>query len=96
MHVSPASTSAAQPLQRLAREAFEAGTSSSATSSPGSRSSDSVSLSGAASAQRYVDQLADLEPRADLVDRVQQQIQDGTYITDDKLNAAFEALLGDL
>ena len=94
MNVSPSNTPAVSPLHRMAREAF--GLNTSQAGNAGARGSDSVSLSGAASTQKYVDQLADLEPRAGLVADVQAQIQAGTYVTDEKLNAALESLLGDL
>lgn len=58
------------------------------------RSGDKVELSRAA---LYISQLVSRnEIREDLVDRVKQQIADGTYETPQKLDAALEELLSDL
>jgi len=58
------------------------------------RPSDRVELSERA---RFLNKLASLPPtRRELVDRVQQEIADGTYETSDKLDQAISGLLDDL
>jgi flagellar biosynthesis anti-sigma factor FlgM len=63
-----------------------------------SRPDDTVELSGAAqTAQSLLAKLREgTDLRHDLIDRVRQEIADGTYVTDDKVNASTDNLLNDL
>jgi negative regulator of flagellin synthesis FlgM len=58
-----------------------------------SRAADRVDISGHA---RLLNRLAALPIRQDLVDRVRQQIADGTYESEEKLEQAIAALAEDL
>jgi len=65
-----------------------------ATPSPVSRGSDKLELSGTS---RILAKLNDLpEVRLDLVGRIRAEIAEGTYETDDKIDAAVEGLAQDL
>ncbi len=58
------------------------------------RTADKVELSRAA---QFLSRLVGDNPvRQDLVDRVKQQIADGTYLTSDKMDAALDELMTDL
>ncbi|MHA7814467.1 MAG: flagellar biosynthesis anti-sigma factor FlgM [Phycisphaerales bacterium] len=60
----------------------------------GARSSDRVELSRVA---QYLSQLqAEPEERTDLINRVREEIQAGTYLSDDKLEQAADQLLDDI
>lgn len=64
------------------------------TAAAANRPADSVELSQAA---RYLSQLSENAPvREDLVARIRAQIANGTYETDDKINAALDAMTDDL
>lgn len=60
----------------------------------GARPNDRVELSGVA---KYLSQLQ-TEPalRTDLIQSVREKIENGTYLTDDKLSAAADELLDDI
>ncbi len=60
----------------------------------GARTSDRVEISRVAS---YLNQLqAEPKERTDLINRVRSEIEAGTYLADDKLDAAADELLEDL
>jgi len=60
----------------------------------GARTSDRVELSRVA---QYLSQLQnEPAPRADLINRVRDEIDSGTYLTDEKLSAAADHLLDDI
>lgn len=64
------------------------------SSEAGGRSADSVELSDTA---HFLAKLKDLpDVREDLVARVKAEIEDETYLTDDKIDGAVEGLLEDL
>ncbi|MEO1237219.1 MAG: flagellar biosynthesis anti-sigma factor FlgM [Planctomycetota bacterium] len=82
-NVSPASYSAAGRIDR-----------SGPAIAPASRGQDQLELSDAA---RVLARLADRpEVREDLVNRVRAQIEAGTYVTPEKIDAAVEGLDQDL
>lgn len=62
-------------------------------SAPVRRSPDRVELSTVAS---LLSRLRNLPVRSDLVDTVRQQVEDGTYETDAKIDGAIEEILKDL
>jgi hypothetical protein len=64
-----------------------------ADSTPRERPSDRVEFSERA---RYLSRLASLPARQELVDRVRAEINDGTYESPEKLDAAISGLLDDL
>lgn len=84
------------PLQQLAASAFDyAARASRPRQSEGSagRAGDSVELSSAAT---FLAKLRTLPPRQGLVDSVRAEIESGTYDSDDRFDAALDALLEDL
>ncbi len=71
------------------------GTESAASASaiPGRRGADSLDLSHLA---RLLDEVHQDEVREDVVSRIQQEIADGTYESDEKLSVAIDRLLAEL
>ena len=84
------------PLSHLAAAAFDfTAKASKPAATPGApgRADDSVELSTAAT---FLAKLRDLPPRQGLIDQVKAEIDNGTYETDAKLDAAVQSLLEDL
>jgi negative regulator of flagellin synthesis FlgM len=66
-------------------------------SAPPTRGADSVELSREAMAAQWVSRLSELpQIRQDVVTRVKAEIAQGTYDTDDKLDAAISNMAQDL
>ena len=63
-------------------------------STTGKVKSDSVSVSSEAQFLSALSQVPDV--RQEKVDEIKKAIKDGTYLTDEKLNAAFDSLVQDL
>ncbi len=90
--INPVSTSSAAAISPRSLAATSAQVASRSTAS--TDRSDRVEVSAAA---RLLSRLGDLpEVREDLVARVRGEIEDGSYDTDDKIDAAINSLLEDV
>ncbi|MHC4995864.1 MAG: flagellar biosynthesis anti-sigma factor FlgM [Planctomycetota bacterium] len=88
--ISAINTTNAALSQIAAKRAAQQAQESTAASSP---KADSVEVSQTA---HLLGKLQDLPIDSQHIDKIRQQIEDGTYLSDDKIDAAIEALLSDL
>jgi len=94
--ISPINTSLANRVGRISTDPTIASNRSAeeVRGRGGARPNDRVEFSRVS---QYLNQLqSEPAPRADLINRVREEIQSGTYLTDDKLSAAADELLDDI
>lgn len=92
--IAPINTSPALRVRRVEIDASGLASADEVRGRGGARTSDRVEISNVA---QYLSQLK-REPaeRTDLINRVREEISAGTYLTDEKLDAATDQLLDDI